>query len=54
MDEFHRVMLDDGRKVYARIQVTASESHPLPLPLLESLIDGLRESWLAGRERAGA
>ena len=52
MDEFHRVVTDDGHRWYARIQVTASESHPLPLSLLEQLIGSLRELWTEGRERA--
>ena len=54
MDEFHRVVTDDGHRWYARIQVTASEAHPLPLELLDQLIAGLRQVWLEGRERAGA
>ena len=53
MDEFHRVVTGDGHRWYARIQVTASEAHPLPPELLESLIAGLRASWAEGRERAG-
>jgi hypothetical protein len=43
MDEFHRVVTDDGHRWYARIQVMASEAHPLPLELLEQLIEGLRQ-----------
>lgn len=54
MDEIHRVVTDDGHRYYARITVTASEAHPLPLELLQQLIEGLRQVWLEGRERAGA
>lgn len=53
MDEFHRVVTGDGKRWYARIQVTASEAHPLPLELLEQLTAALRETWMEGRERAG-
>lgn len=52
MDEIHRVVTGDGHRWYARITVTASEAHPLPLELLEQLIAGLRQTWLDGRERA--
>lgn len=54
VDEFHRVVTEDGRKVYARIHVMASEAHPLPLELLDSITGALRSAWLEGRERAGA
>lgn len=48
VDEFHRVVTGDGHRYYARIQVTASEAHPLPQQLLANLIQALRDSWDAG------
>lgn len=52
IDEFHKVVTDDGRKVYARIHVMASEAHPLPLELLDAITGALQTAWLEGRERA--
>lgn len=45
VDEFHRVVTGDGHRYYARIQVTASEAHPLPRQLLAQLMQALRDSW---------
>ena len=54
VDEIHRAVTKDGRRVYAHITVTASEAHPLPRQLLADLMGALRDSWDEAYKRDGA